>query len=117
MAYGDFVKCFTHLSICHPKPEDLDEGKEWTEYSFHGSWEEGKSAGGCGNEGLSLFLTNPQYLLTVHDENSMVSMALMQKGRRQLRDEMGLNTFLNIGLTVLRLEKEVRRRVTAVQVK
>ena len=33
----------------------------------------------------------------------------MQKGRRQLRDELGYDTFLPIGLTLFKLNKRIRR--------
>ena len=33
----------------------------------------------------------------------------MQKGRRQLRDELGYNTFLPIGLTLFKLNKRIRQ--------
>ena len=33
----------------------------------------------------------------------------MQKGRRQLRDKLGYNTFLPIGLTLFKLNKRIRQ--------
>ena len=118
MAYTDFLRCFTHLSICHIQPEDQDNTKTdnviWTEKSVHGSWVAGLTAGGCGNDGFSSFLTNPQYLLTIREDEKRVevNMALMQKGRRQLRDEMGSNTFLAIGLTVFPLRKKINSKAS-----
>ena len=90
----DFLRCFTTA-------EDVI----WTEKSVHGQWLAGLTAGGCGNDGITSFLTNPQYLLSIRKEEERVevSMALMQMGRRQLRDEMGNNTFLAIGITVFPL--------------
>jgi len=117
MAYSDFLRCFTHLCISHIEPEALDSNKTddvWKEKSFHGKWVPGSCAGGCGNDGISNFLANPQYLLTITGKEKMVNvnMALMQKGRRQLRDEMGVNTFLPIGLTVFKLKNKVKRKVS-----
>ena len=107
MAFTDFLRCFTHLSICHIQPEDLDnttaEDVIWIEKSVHGQWVAGLT-GNDGNDGITSFLTNPQYLLSIRKEEERVevSMALMQMGRRQLRDEMGNNTFLAIGINVHR---------------
>ena len=115
MTYKDFLRCFTHLSICHLQPEDLGHmTSSWTEQSVHGEWVPGGSAGGCGNDGITKFLTNPQYLLRVSGEAGKVevSMALMQKGRRQLRDEMGVNTFLAIGITVFPIRMKINKRVS-----
>ena len=41
--------------------------------------------------------------------NSKVNIALMQSGRRQLRDELGVDTFLPIGLTLFQLDKKIRK--------
>merc|ERR1719452_122333 len=84
------------------------------EQSVHGEWVLGHNAGGCGTDGITKFLTNPQYLLIIREEASMmeVSMALMQKGRRQLRDEMGANTFLAIGITIFPLSKKTTKQVS-----
>ena len=36
MLYDDFTQCFTHLTICHPKPETKKRGSRvtWEETSF-----------------------------------------------------------------------------------
>ena len=66
-----------------------------TEQSVHGQWVACLIAGGSGNEGRTSFLTNPQYPLRIRQEPERmeVSMALVQKGGRQLRDEMGNDTY------------------------
>ena len=51
-------------------------------------WVAGLIAGGSGNDGKTSFFTNPQYPLRIRQEPERmeVSMALVQKGGRQLRD-------------------------------
>ena len=118
MSFNDFLRCFTHLSICHIQPKVMVNSRLndviWRERSFHGRWVPGLSGGGCGNDGITSFLTNPKYLLKILGEQEMVevNIALMQKGRRQLRDEMGgINTFLPIGLTVFKLKCTIKGKV------
>ena len=114
MSFTDFLRCFTHLCICHVQPNTKMNGAIWREKFYHRRWIPGFSAGGCGNDGITSFLTNPHYLLRIRGKEEMVevNIALMQKGRRQLRDEMGINTFLAIGLTVFKLKCKINGKVS-----
>jgi len=112
MPYDDFTKCFTHLTICHPEPEPKERQAkvDWKENSFEGRWEKESGGSGADEGGLTGLLNNPQFRFSLtKDATHEVSIALMQKGRRQLRDELGYDTFLPIGLTLFKLNKRIRR--------
>ena len=99
----DFLSCFTSLSICYQQPGPREQKKlTWREKVLHGSWT--SSSGGSLLGGVTQFLANPQYLLTVC-KTGLVSLALMQKGRRQMRTKERNQIELAIGLTLLRLTK------------
>ena len=77
MSYTDFLRCFTRLSVCHILDITKTEDTIWTE----------KKKGGCGNDDISSFLTNPQYLLTIREDAKEVevNIALMQKADEWMR--------------------------------
>ena len=55
----------------------------WKEETFHGSWKEGISAGGCTNS-IETYATNPQFKITLQDcddedDKCAVIVALMRK--------------------------------------
>ena len=90
MAYSDFLRVFTSLSLCHP----LTDGSIGV---LQGEWD-GTEIG---------LLDNPQYLVKVTTAG-LLRAALSQRGRRQLRDELDTeDTDLPIRLILL---KRRRRR-------
>ena len=60
-----------------------------------------------GSHEVHIIISHPHSPLHCHV--SQVNIALMQSGRRQLRDELGSNTFLPIGLTLFQLDKRIRK--------
>ena len=90
MAHSDFLRVFTSLSLCHP----LTDGSIGV---LQGGWH-GTEIG---------LMDNPQYLVKVTTAG-LFRAALSQRGRRQLRDELGTeDTDLPIRLILL---KRRRRR-------
>ncbi|XP_062520154.1 calpain-B-like [Corticium candelabrum] len=92
MSYNDFVKNFTNLEICSLSLEPMDEGEpvlKFNQSMAQGEWGKG-TAGGCRN--FPTFESNPQFIIELNeaddddeDGNCSVLLALMQKGRRELR--------------------------------
>ena len=89
MAYSDFLKIFTSVSACHPVPEG-------EEHVLQGSWQ--------GSE------ANPKYKIKLR-RSGQLRVALMQKGRRQLRDELHCGRNLPISVTLSRLHGSVEKMV------
>ena len=87
MLYDDFTQCFTHLTICHPKPETKKRGSRvtWEETSFkvptitvvqiekrqiyQGSWDK-KSGGSGADGGIANLLKNPQFIFKLPKSGS-----------------------------------------------
>lgn len=110
MSFKDFLKYFDQLEICNLSPDALDDENnfKWEVSSFSGAWIPGETAGGCRNH-IETFASNPQYMISLDDpdeddENNKctVIINLMQKGRRQMRDE-GLD-LLTIGFCIYHLK-------------
>uniref|UniRef100_A0A914DA61 Peptidase C2 calpain domain-containing protein n=1 Tax=Acrobeloides nanus TaxID=290746 RepID=A0A914DA61_9BILA len=78
--------------------------KPWDMVVFEGAWIKGSTAGGCRNY-LETFPMNPQYPLNLKaDGTSTMIVALMQKYRRELRNE-GLDN-LAIGFTIYQVSSK-----------
>ena len=114
MSYDDFQKYWDTLEICNLSPNFQDNGtvqnftSNWHVKSFTGSWILGKSAGGSPNF-TQTFVNNPQFQFILEDpdpdddeDKCTVVISLMQKGRRELRDE-GFS-LLNIGVKIYHLQ-------------
>ncbi|XP_041348912.1 calpain-A-like [Gigantopelta aegis] len=72
MAFKDFCHHFEEITLCLMGPDfDGDGVSDHAGYMemVTGSWEVGKTAGGSRND-LSLFSTNPQYLLSLSDPDN-----------------------------------------------
>ena len=90
MSKNDFFKYFDSLEICHLTPDFLDEdqGYNWHEQQFNGSWIADETAGGCRNF-IDTFASNPQFLIKLvdsdNDEDELCTcvVSLMQKGSRK----------------------------------
>merc|ERR1719412_896318 len=71
----DFLKYFGKVEIVHLCPTGMDgdgmEGdinREFEVFPFKGRWSrESNTAGGCGNDGMRNFVTNPQFSFSLTD--------------------------------------------------
>lgn len=95
MAFSDFQREFSRLEICNLTADALNSDKmhSWSTSLYEGAWRRGSTAGGCRNYPAT-FWVNPQFRMGLQevDEDGgggepacSVLVALMQKGRRKLR--------------------------------
>ncbi|XP_075462986.1 calpain-2 catalytic subunit-like isoform X2 [Ascaphus truei] len=113
MQMEDFLRFFDTLEICNLTPDSLrdERAQAWSTNSFHGNWVRGHNAGGCRNY-RGTFWTNPQYLVTLKEEDEdeeedgwcTLLVSLMQRNRRQGR-AIGRD-FLVIGFEIYQVPKE-----------
>jgi len=102
MAYGDFLKYFQDLDICHIS-HDIDQ-----DITFHGRWEEGLNAGGVQKGDWKNFAKNPQCFIRLSDPDpidpqgrSSAIVSLMQRRQPSSRAK-GMN---KIGFRVYRVDE------------
>ena len=66
----DFLKYFGEVEIVHLTPTSMVEDQrskvKYEVFYFHGEWR-GRSAGGCGNDHVSNFVQNPQFVFSLTD--------------------------------------------------
>jgi calpain len=66
----DFLKYFGEVEIVHLTPTSMVEDQrskvKYEVFYFHGEWR-GQSAGGCGNDHVSNFVQNPQFVFSLTD--------------------------------------------------
>uniref|UniRef100_A0A8C5QFB2 Uncharacterized protein n=1 Tax=Leptobrachium leishanense TaxID=445787 RepID=A0A8C5QFB2_9ANUR len=108
MQMEDFMRHFNMLEICNLTPDSMcDQNAQlWSANSFQGRWVRGHNAGGCRNY-TSTFWTNPQYMVTLREDEAGVCtllVSLMQKdvrrGRARGRD------FLVIGFEIYKVPEK-----------
>ncbi|KAL7390755.1 hypothetical protein ABVT39_027212 [Epinephelus coioides] len=92
MTMDDFCKHYQEMDICCDSPNflDGDDACQWNCSLKEGRWEAGKSAGGS-DGGAEEFWTNPQYRLTVKEENNgdkNVLLSLLQKPDEEYRSKV-----------------------------
>ncbi|XP_049448437.1 calpain-2 catalytic subunit-like [Epinephelus fuscoguttatus] len=92
MTMDDFCKHYQEMHICCDSPNflDGDDACQWNCSLKEGRWEAGKSAGGS-DGGAEEFWTNPQYRLTVKEENNgdkNVLLSLLQKPDEEYRSKV-----------------------------
>ncbi|XP_071950626.1 calpain-5-like [Antedon mediterranea] len=99
MPYDLFLKNFTNLVICRmPNKKYLTLHRTWHEKTLHADWK-GPSAGGCVNN-KETFLKNPQFLVTIDDDEDDIMLQLTQPDVRA--DQQQAN--LTIGFHVMKVE-------------
>ncbi|XP_059838683.1 calpain-9-like isoform X2 [Hypanus sabinus] len=110
MAVQDFEERFHRLVICSPTPDFLRGAgqQEWAMSIHHGSWLKGYSAGGPLHRNNDLYCSNPQYRVTLTEDNmdsetgsNCFLLSLVQKPRSQHRS---LNLRLKIACHVFKLQ-------------
>ena len=91
MAFGDFLKYFEDLDICHIS-HDIDQ-----DITFHGRWEDGLNAGGVQKADWKNFAKNPQCFIRLSDPDpidpqgrSAAVVSLMQRRQPNSRAK-GMN--------------------------
>jgi len=102
MAYGDFLKYFEDIDICHIS-HDVDQ-----DITFHGRWEDGLNAGGVQKADWKNFARNPQCFIRLSDPDpidnqgrSAAVISLMQRRQPDSRAK-GMN---KIGFRVYRVDE------------
>jgi hypothetical protein len=102
MAFGDFLKYFQDLDICHIS-HDVDQ-----DITFHGRWEDGLNAGGVQKADWKNFAKNPQCFIRLSDPDpidpqgrSSAVVSLMQR-RQPNSTAKGMN---KIGFRVYRVDE------------
>ncbi|XP_026878952.2 calpain-1 catalytic subunit [Electrophorus electricus] len=116
MSFSDFMKEFSRLEICNLTADALQtsELKKWNSALYPGEWRRGSTAGGCRNYPATFWI-NPQYKLVLKDPDTegqdgcSFLVALMQKNRRQLRQEG--KDMETIGFAVYEVPEEYLGRV------
>ncbi|KAM8952265.1 calpain-2 catalytic subunit-like [Pelodytes ibericus] len=109
MQMEDFLRYFNTLEICSLTPDSAcDENTQlWNANSFQGSWVRGHNAGGCRNY-ADTFWTNPQFLVTLREEDEdggcTLLVSLMQKDRRKGRTAG--QDFLVIGFEIYKVPEK-----------
>lgn len=109
MAYGDFLKYFKTLDICHLNHESDQV------VAFHGRWEVGLNAGGVQKGDFRNFAKNPQCFIRLADPDPSdpegkcsAIISLMQRREPKSRAK-GMN---KVGFKVYRVEEEVEELKT-----
>ncbi|XP_062928576.1 calpain-8-like [Mobula hypostoma] len=94
MAVQDFEREFSRLVICSPTPDFLKGAghQEWVMSIHHGTWLRGDSAGGPLHRNNGLYCNNPQYRVSLTEDNmdsetgtNCFLLSLLQKPRSQHR--------------------------------
>lgn len=89
ISFQDFLKFFHNLDFVHQNPYITDlECKDWYCEQFNGEWNVGSSAGGSFNSGKESFFSNPKYLITC-DQTDSVVISLMQTDTLRIREKIG----------------------------
>lgn len=70
--------------------EVSDNMKRFEVFHFYGSWRRGATAGGCGNNGMRSYATNPQFFINLSDPDPYddemycpVIVSLLQRQRKR----------------------------------
>ena len=89
ISFQDFLKFFHNLDFVHCNPFITDlECKEWHCEQFNGEWKAGLSSGGSFNSGKESFFSNPKFLITC-EQNDSVVISLMQTDTLRVREKIG----------------------------
>ncbi|XP_052084483.1 calpain-5-like isoform X2 [Mytilus californianus] len=96
MAFEDFVNYFTNVDICHllqPSNENI----------LHSEWTLTGRSGGCDFES-PLFLSNPQFLFDIKEEEDTLRVSLEQHDIRLKKSHTG-RTLNTIGYAIMKVEE------------
>lgn len=102
MAFEDFVNYFTNVDICHllqPSNENI----------LHSEWTLTGRSGGCDFES-PLFLSNPQFLFDIKEEEDTLRVSLEQHDIRLKKSHTG-RTLNTIGYAIMKVEENRKYRL------
>lgn len=102
--FSDLIREFAQIYIC--RVLTLDKG--WVKAQVFGSWEKGRTAGGCSNN-HDTFGNNPQFFLTVTKEPMDCVIELVLEDSRGIPEEEGRNEFA-IGISIFKNPMHIRGR-------
>ncbi|KAK0400113.1 hypothetical protein QR680_003363 [Steinernema hermaphroditum] len=130
MSFDDFIREFERMEVCNLGAEVMNEIYEmtgvapdtsntpsWESYALDGQWKSSfGTAGGCRNF-IETFPNNPQFAMNLkpsqqtvdHDGMMTVIVAVLQKYRRELRNQ-GLDS-LPIGIAIYEGDQYVSRKL------
>lgn len=115
------MRNFHNLQFCYLTPDAFSDevaskkNKAWKMVAYHGSWINGKTAGGCGQGDPAAFWMNPQFLVTLTQVDSdsnkcTIIVALMQKYTREKRMKVhqdSLEDFIQFRVYKIKENKDV----------
>jgi len=123
----DFLKYFGEVEIVHKTPakmlEEQNSNIKYEVFHFRGEWSNRRgTAGGCGNDTISNFVKNPQFIFSLSDPDPYdaktrcpVVVSLAQKvTQRKQEHAIGFRIY-QIGDGVSSLEESVVRRTAPVE--
>ena len=124
MNFRDFLRYFGELEICHLGPESVesaDNRKKFEVFHFYGEWRAGVSSGGCGNEGMRAFATNPQFFINLSDPDPyddesccpVVISLLQQQKKRKSEHAIGFKVY-SVDLQTRSVTEDFMRRHNSV---
>ncbi|XP_063437596.1 calpain-5-like isoform X1 [Mytilus trossulus] len=104
MAFDDFVSYLTNVDVCHfVNTAIISLKKSWNESILHSEWSVQGRNGGCVYDSPT-FLSNPQYVFDIIQEEDTVLVSLEQHDIQPGRQHFG-RTLNTIGYRIMKVEE------------